>query len=154
MRRREGFRVTHYSVQGNHVHMIVEASDRRSMSNGLRALLIRFARTLNRVMHARGSRFADRYYETVLRTASAVRRCIGYVLENFKPAVAANASYPGEKNSKNHGLVQAVADTNAKLAAKMLTDRSAVLKELVDAKQLVIVAAMHDLSTGKVSFFS
>ena len=35
----------------------------------------------------------------------------------------------------------------------MLTDRSAVMKGLVEAKQLLIVAAMHDLSTGKVSFF-
>ena len=76
------------------------------------------------------------------------------MLENIKPAVVANASYAGDKTSKNKDFVQAVADTNAKLAAKMLTDKSAVLKELVDAKQLVIVAAMHDLSTGKVSFFS
>jgi carbonic anhydrase len=76
------------------------------------------------------------------------------MLENIKPAVTANASYAGDKTSKNKAFVQMVADTNAKLAAKMLTDRSAVLKELVDAKQLLIVAAMHDLSTGKVSFFA
>jgi carbonic anhydrase len=75
-------------------------------------------------------------------------------LANIKPAVAANASFGGDRTSKNYAFVQAVADSNAKLAAKMLTDRSAVLKELVAAKQLMIVAAMHDLSTGKVSFFA
>ncbi|MGE0426270.1 MAG: carbonic anhydrase family protein [Reyranellaceae bacterium] len=75
-------------------------------------------------------------------------------LANIKPAVKANASYAGDKTSKNTAFVQAVADSNAKLAARMLTDRSAVLKGLVDAKQLLIVAAMHDLSTGKVSFFA
>ncbi|MBI2389520.1 MAG: transposase [Deltaproteobacteria bacterium] len=82
VRRRPGFRVTHFSVQGNHLHLIAEASERRAMSNGLRALLIRIARALNGVMHARGSRFADRYHESVLRTASSVRRCLRYVLEN------------------------------------------------------------------------
>ncbi len=82
VRKRRGFRVTHYSVQGNHVHMLVEASHRRAMSNGLRALLIRFARALNRVMGTKGPRFADRYHESILETASAVRRCLRYVLEN------------------------------------------------------------------------
>lgn len=82
VRKRAGFRLTHFSVQGNHVHMLVEASDRPAMSNGLRALLIRFARSLNSVMGASGSRFQDRYHESVLETASAVRRCLRYVLEN------------------------------------------------------------------------
>lgn len=76
------------------------------------------------------------------------------MLENIKPAVAANASYAGDKTSKSKEFVQKVADTNAQLAARMLTDKSAVLKELVDAKQLLIVSAMHDISTGKVSFFA
>ncbi len=82
VRSRLGFRVTHFSVQGNHVHMLIEAHDRRSLSNGLRALLIRFARALNGVMNARGPRFSDRYHESILATASAVRRCLRYVLEN------------------------------------------------------------------------
>ncbi len=80
--RRRGFRVTHFSVQGNHVHLIAEGGDRAAMSNGLRALLISIARRLNRVMGARGARFQDRYHESVLTTASAVRRCLRYVLEN------------------------------------------------------------------------
>jgi REP element-mobilizing transposase RayT len=82
VRRRPGFRVTHFSVQGNHLHLIAEASERRSMTNGLRALLIRIARAINDVMSASGSRFADRYHESVLRTASSIRRCVRYVLEN------------------------------------------------------------------------
>lgn len=82
VRKRPGFRITHFSVQGNHVHMLVEAADRRAMSNGLRALLIRFARALNTVMESSGSRFQDRYHESILETASAIRRCLRYVLEN------------------------------------------------------------------------
>jgi carbonic anhydrase len=75
------------------------------------------------------------------------------MLTKFKPAVEANASFPGEKDSHNKKLVQAVADTHAKLAAKQLVDQSDVLKGLVDQGTLKIVAAMHDLETGKVSFF-
>ncbi|MGZ3456265.1 MAG: transposase, partial [Polyangiales bacterium] len=79
---RVGFRVVHYSVQGNHVHLIVEGDDRRSLSNGMRALLISLARRLNRLMGVRGSRFEDRYHERVLGSPSQVRNTLKYVLEN------------------------------------------------------------------------
>ena len=74
------------------------------------------------------------------------------MLENFKPAVEASKGVEGEKTSKNKKLVQAVADSNAILAAKKLTARSDVLREMVANKQLVIVSAMHDISTGVVKF--
>lgn len=75
------------------------------------------------------------------------------MLENFKPAIDASASTGGERTSKNKKLVQAVADTNAQLAAKQLVERSEVLRELVEKRQLIIASAMHDLSTGSVKFF-
>ena len=76
------------------------------------------------------------------------------MLRNFQPALATLTKADGPRDSKNTALVQKVADENAKLTATSLTRRSAVLKSLVDAKQLKIVAAMHDLKTGKVSWFS
>jgi REP element-mobilizing transposase RayT len=79
---RADFRVVHYSVQGNHVHLLVEANDRRAMSNGLRALLISLARRLNLLMDQRGSRFTDRFHERALATPRAVRIALRYVLTN------------------------------------------------------------------------
>jgi putative transposase len=81
-KKRAAFRVVHFSVQHNHVHLIVEADDRRAMSNGLRALLARVARGLNRVMHARGNRFDDRYHEHILATPTETRNALYYVLGN------------------------------------------------------------------------
>lgn len=82
VRKRVGFRVVQFTVQHNHLHLLVEAEDRRTMSNGLRALLIRIARGLNRVMGTRGSRLADRYHEHVLRTPTEVKNALRYVLGN------------------------------------------------------------------------
>ena len=73
-------------------------------------------------------------------------------LSNIKPAVEQASGVPGEHSSKNPQLVQAVADTNARLAAKMLLDRSVVLAELVEAGSLKVVAAMHDVGNGTVTF--
>ena len=74
-------------------------------------------------------------------------------LNNIWPAVEATEA-GGERTSKNKAFVQAVAETNARLAARMLTERSPVMAEMVDAGSLKIVAAMHDISTGKVSLLS
>lgn len=79
---RKGFRVVHFSVQHNHLHLVTEASDRRALSSGLRALLIRVARGLNRVMRTRGRRFDDRYHEHILKTPNEVRNVLRYVLGN------------------------------------------------------------------------
>ena len=76
------------------------------------------------------------------------------MLENFKPALATLTEADGKRESKNSKLVQKVADQNVLIAAASLTQRSAVLKELVDKGQLKIVGAMHDLATGKVAWMS
>ena len=80
--RRETIRVVHYSVQGNHLHLLVEANDRAAMSNGVRALLISMARRVNDLMDKSGSLFTDRFHEHVLTTRSAVRTALRYVLTN------------------------------------------------------------------------
>lgn len=74
-------------------------------------------------------------------------------LANIMPAVAASKT-TGERTSKNAPFVQAVAETNARMAAANLTSRSPVLKGLVKTGQLRVAAAMHDLATGRVTFLT
>ncbi|WP_342362420.1 carbonic anhydrase family protein [Terrarubrum flagellatum] len=76
------------------------------------------------------------------------------MLENLKPAVQASKGVEGEQNSHNKKLVQKVADANVRLSTAKLLDRSPVLKEMVNAGQLKIAGAMHDVATGRVEFFS
>jgi len=76
------------------------------------------------------------------------------LLQNFQPALATLNNSDGHRDSHNDPLVQKVAEANARLTAASLTKRSPILKELVDAKQLTIAAAMHDITTGKVTWLS
>ena len=75
-------------------------------------------------------------------------------LNNIWPAVEATSGVPGERSSKNATFVQAVAETNARLAASMLVARSPIIEELVAAGSLKIVSAMHDLPTGRVTLLA
>ena len=79
---RFGMRIAHFSVQGNHVHLIVEAMDRRALSRGIQGLAIRMAKGLNRVTDKRGKVFADRFHARILRTPTETRHAVQYVLFN------------------------------------------------------------------------
>jgi REP element-mobilizing transposase RayT len=82
-------RVVHFSIQPNHVHLIVEATDRVALSRALQGLSIRIARGLNRVLERRGRVFADRYHARDLGTPLEVRNAIRYVLLNSRHHSAA-----------------------------------------------------------------
>ena len=84
VQKREGFRVTHFSVQGNHVHLLLEAEDRATLTNGMRALLIRIARSLNKLMGRTGSLYADRFHERIVRSRSQMATVVRYVLANHR----------------------------------------------------------------------
>jgi hypothetical protein len=77
-------RVVHYSVQGNHVHLVAEAASRRVLARRVQGLEVRIARGMNRVMKRRGPVFADRYHARPLSTPLEVRRAIEYVLKNHR----------------------------------------------------------------------
>ena len=81
---RLGIRLTHYSVQGNHLHLVVEALDGQALSRGVQGLCVRIARGLNRLMGRKGKVFADRFHSHVLRTPREVRNAIAYVLGNAR----------------------------------------------------------------------
>ena len=75
------------------------------------------------------------------------------LLNEIEPAVAATP-LTGERSSHNHEFVEAVAEANVRMAVAALTEKSPVLKELVDAGQLKIVGAMYNLETGAVTLLS
>jgi putative transposase len=81
---RFGFRLVHYSVMGNHVHLIVEAPDRKALSRAMKGLGVRIARALNRVMKRSGRVVGDRYHAHILRTLSEVKRARNYLLTNAR----------------------------------------------------------------------
>lgn len=78
------FGVVQFSVQGNHVHLIVEARDRHALSRGMHGLAIRLARRLNAVLDRHGALFAHRYHARALRTPREVRSALRYVLLNAR----------------------------------------------------------------------
>ena len=81
-------RVIEFSVQGNHIHLLVEAPDRRALARAIQGLSIRVARGLNRMMGRKGRVFDDRYHARVLRTPTEARHATRYILNNARKHAA------------------------------------------------------------------
>jgi hypothetical protein len=80
----DGFRVVHLSVQYDHLLLIVEAQDKGSLSNGMRSIAIRIARSVNVLVGRRGRFWADRWHGRALTSPRQVRTALVYVLANFR----------------------------------------------------------------------
>ncbi|MEW6270226.1 MAG: transposase [Thermodesulfobacteriota bacterium] len=88
---RDEFRVAHFSVQTNHVHLIVEADGKAALARGMRGLAIRCALAVNRALGRRGALWGDRYHARALHTPRMVRNALTYVLGNARKHLRAVA---------------------------------------------------------------
>jgi hypothetical protein len=71
-------------VQRDHLHLIVEAEDTRSLSRAMQGLSVRIAKALNRALGRKGKVFADRFHDRVLTSPKQVRHALAYVLCNAR----------------------------------------------------------------------
>ena len=85
-------RLIQFSVQGNHIHLLIEAPDQNTLSTCVQRFSIRTAKGLNRMMNKRGRVFADRYHAHLLRTPTEARRARTYLRVNaLKHAIDGDA---------------------------------------------------------------
>jgi REP-associated tyrosine transposase len=82
-----GFRVLQFSVQSDHLHMVVEAAGPTGLVCALQGLAIRAARAINRALGRRGTVWGDRYHARSLATPREVRNALVYVLNNWRKHV-------------------------------------------------------------------
>jgi REP element-mobilizing transposase RayT len=88
--RREDFRIVHMSIQSNHLHLIVEAEHKTSLSKGMQGFSISAAKRINSAISERmgvrrtGRVIADRFHARPLTSPRAVRHALSYLLNNWR----------------------------------------------------------------------
>lgn len=75
--RRFHMRIIHFSLQSNHIHLIVEADTNKILTAGMRSLTITFAKGLKK-----GRIQTERYHLHVLRGIQEAKNAVNYVLFN------------------------------------------------------------------------
>ncbi|MBE7451715.1 MAG: hypothetical protein HS111_23345 [Kofleriaceae bacterium] len=84
-------RIRRSSIQGNHLHLLVEVDSKRALTRLMKSFSISFAKNVNHQLAARGGVrrkgpvLADRFHQVKLTTPPAqVRAALGYVLSNWR----------------------------------------------------------------------
>jgi putative transposase len=77
-------RVLHFSVQHDHVHLLVESDAPSRFARAVQGLAIRAARAVNRVLGRADAVWSDRYHARALKTPREVRHALVYVLQNWR----------------------------------------------------------------------
>jgi hypothetical protein len=95
--------VVGYSIQRDHLHLLVEADDRAALGRGMKSIAARVARAVNRVLRRSGKVLRDRYHLHVLKTPLEVRRAWAYVLNNARKHLGARAPRAGRIDPASSG---------------------------------------------------
>lgn len=81
---RTDFHIVHISIQTNHLHLLVEAEDRKALTLGMQSFAIRAARAIHKALGTRGKIFAYRYHATQITSPHQAKRALSYVLNNWR----------------------------------------------------------------------
>lgn len=82
--RKRLIRIVEFSVQSNHVHLLVEASKSADLSSGMASLNTGLGMRLNRVWNriGQGGVLRERFHMVIIRTPRQMRNALRYVLRN------------------------------------------------------------------------
>jgi carbonic anhydrase len=75
------------------------------------------------------------------------------LLSKIRPAVDDEVSTSENRSSSNATFVENVAEINVKRTVKSIMERSTILNDMIQSGQIGILGGMHDLESGKVTFY-
>jgi carbonic anhydrase len=75
------------------------------------------------------------------------------LLTKIRPAVDDEKITVENRNSSNGEFVENVATINVKRTVKSIMERSTILKDMIEKRQIGIIGGTHDISTGVVTFY-
>jgi REP element-mobilizing transposase RayT len=86
----DAFHIVHVSIQHDHIHLLVEATNKDALAKGMQSFQISAAKQINRTIgrrlrtKRRGKVFADRYYAEIVSSPRQARHALSYVLNNWR----------------------------------------------------------------------
>jgi len=77
-----GLYVIHFSLQSNHLHMIVEAKNSDCLAAGMKSLSGRLGKAIRKTVGGSGAVFSGRFHMHLLKSPTEMKRALEYVLLN------------------------------------------------------------------------
>ena len=75
------------------------------------------------------------------------------LLSKLQPAVYAEKTITGKRNSSNDEFVEKVATLNVKMAMQQIHEKSTILNDMIARGEIAMIGGMYDVETGMVQFY-
>lgn len=75
------------------------------------------------------------------------------LLSKIEPSVYAETTTTEKRDSENEEFVEKVSAINVRRTVELISERSPLLKKMIDSGECGLVGGMHDISTGEVTFY-
>ena len=82
--RAQGLRIHHYTLEHDHVHLIVEAQNNLELGKGMQAFGVCFAKGINKFKAFKGTAYKHRYHLRKINSARDLKTVMRYVFNNSK----------------------------------------------------------------------
>ncbi|MDD4975224.1 MAG: transposase [Bacteriovorax sp.] len=72
-------RIIHYTLEYNHVHLLVEASSNEILHKGMQALGISLSKAVNKISQLKGGVYKHRYHFRKINSRCELKNAIHYI---------------------------------------------------------------------------
>jgi REP element-mobilizing transposase RayT len=80
--RLKGLRVLHYTLEYNHVHLLVESVDNKILHKGMQAFGITIAKAINKIKKTKGTVYKNRYHLRLINSPKQLKNALHYIFSN------------------------------------------------------------------------
>lgn len=80
--RLKGLRIVHYTLEYNHVHLLVESVDNKMLHKGMQAFGITIAKAINKIKRTKGTVYKNRYHLRVINSPRQLKNVLHYIFNN------------------------------------------------------------------------
>jgi len=80
--RKQGLGVVHYTLEYDHIHLMVETANNKILGKGMQAFGITLSKGINKIKALKGRVFKTRYHYRKLKTPKEIKNALNYILGN------------------------------------------------------------------------
>jgi carbonic anhydrase len=78
---------------------------------------------------------------------------VDYFTHKIKPVIPESKKESGTNNCSDPKLINKIAENNALKVARQIREKSPIIRTLIESHKIGIIAGIHNVETGEVTFF-
>ncbi|MDD4973652.1 MAG: transposase [Bacteriovorax sp.] len=80
--RKQGLKVIHYSLEYDHVHLLIEADNNHILSKGMQSFGVTISKAINRMRKLKGGVYKHRYHFRKISSPRQLKNVLNYIFNN------------------------------------------------------------------------